>query len=89
LLEQFTGSESQGAYSWINDYKPLAEKFLADYRVYAEWKKQAAGFTTREQITTALTALRSAQGKLQMKGKLNDAFKDEEAKLLRQMESPK
>jgi len=86
LLEQFVGTQSEGAFTWINDYKPLAEKFLADYRVYAEWKKQAAGFTTREQITTALTALRTAQGKLQQKGKLNEAFKEEEARLLRQMD---
>jgi hypothetical protein len=89
LLEQFSRSQSTGAYSWINDYKPLAEKFLADYRVYADWKKQAAGFSTREQITAGLTALRSAQGKLQLKGRLVDAFKDEEAKLVRQMEGKK
>lgn len=86
LLEEFSKTEARGAYGWVNDYKPLAERFLADYRVYADWKKQAAGFTGREQVTAALTALRTAQGNLQLKGKLNDAFKDEETKLLRQME---
>ena len=46
-----------------------------------DWKKQAQSLTGREQITGALTALRTAQGKLQMKGRLLDAFKDEEAKI--------
>jgi len=81
LFEQFGRTQSAGAYAWVNDYKPLGEKFLADYRVYADWKKQAQSFTGREQITAALTALRTAQGKLQLRGKLLDAFKDEEAKI--------
>jgi len=89
LLEQFQVSKPAGAYSWINDYKPLAEKFLTDYRVFADWQKQAQAFTGREQITAALTALRTAQGKLQLRGRLNDAFKDEEAKLVRRLEEKK
>jgi len=89
LFEQFNRTQSAGAYAWINDYNPLGEKFLADYRVYADWKKQAQSFTSREQITAALTALRSAQGKLQLRGKLVDAFKDEEAKLMRQADGKK
>jgi tRNA A-37 threonylcarbamoyl transferase component Bud32/predicted RNA-binding Zn-ribbon protein involved in translation (DUF1610 family) len=89
LFEQFQRSQSTGAYAWINDYKPLSEKFLADYRVYADWKKQAQSFTSREQITAAVTALRNAQGKLQLRGRLNEAFKDEETKLVRQLEEKK
>ena len=89
LFEQFQRSQSTGAYAWINDYKPLADKFLADYRVYVDWKKQAQSFTSREQITAAVTALRTAQGKLQLRGRLNDAFKDEETKLVRQLEERK
>jgi serine/threonine protein kinase len=89
LLEQSQRSQSTGSYAWVNDYKPLAEKFLADYRVYAEWKNQAPSFTGRDQITAALTALRSAQGKLQLRGRLNEAFKDEETKLVRQREEKK
>ena len=89
LLEKFGQSQSSGAYAWVNDYKPLAEKFLADYRIYADWKTQSASLTNRDQITTALTALKSAQGKLQLRGRLSDAFKDEEAKLLRQMDGKK
>jgi tRNA A-37 threonylcarbamoyl transferase component Bud32 len=89
LLERYGRSNSGGAYSWINDYKPLAEKFLTDYRVFAEWQKQSQGLTRPEQITAALTALKAAQGKLQLRGRLNEAFKDEEAKLLRQMDERK
>jgi eukaryotic-like serine/threonine-protein kinase len=89
LLEQFQRSRLPDTYSWMNEYKPLAEKFLADYRVYADWKAQAQSFTSREQITASLTALKAAQGKLQLRGKLNDAFKDEEAKLMRQPEGGK
>jgi tRNA A-37 threonylcarbamoyl transferase component Bud32 len=86
LLEQFARSESTGFYSWINEYKPLAQKFLTDYRVYAEWKKQPQDFGTAEQIETALKTLRAAQGKLQLRGRLNEAFKEEEAKLVRRRE---
>jgi hypothetical protein len=87
--EQFQRSQSAGAYGWVNDYKPLAEKFLAHYRIYAEWKKRAQSFTGREQITAALTALRTAQEKLQLRGWLNEAFKDEETKLVRQLDERK
>jgi serine/threonine protein kinase len=89
LFEQFQRSQPAGAYAWINDYKPLAEKFLADYRVYADWKTQAQKFTGRDQITAAVTALRTAQGKLQLRGRLNDAFKEEETKLIHQLEGKK
>ncbi|MCA1660079.1 MAG: serine/threonine protein kinase, partial [Verrucomicrobiaceae bacterium] len=83
LFEQFQRSQSTGAYTWINEYKPLAEKFLTDYRLYAEWKNQPREFGTVEQIESALTALRAAQSKLQLRGRLNEAFKEEEAKLNR------
>jgi hypothetical protein len=89
LFEQFQRGQSTGAYAWINDYKPLSEKFLANYRVYADWKKQAQSFTSREQITAAVTPLRTAQGNLQSRGRLNEAFKDEETKLIRQLEEKK
>jgi serine/threonine protein kinase len=89
LFEQFQRSQSTGVYAWINDYKPLAEKFLGDYRVYTDWKKQAQNVKGREQIAAALTALRTAQGKVQLRGRLNEAFKDEETKLTRQLEEKK
>jgi hypothetical protein len=89
LFDSFNRTPSPGGYAWINDYKPLAEKFLADYRVYADWKTQAQSFTGRAQITAGLTALRTAQGKLQLRGKLVEAFKDEETKLVQQADQHK
>jgi serine/threonine protein kinase len=85
LFEEFQRSQPAGTYAWINDYKPLAEKFLADYRVFADWQKQSQTFTKPEQITTALTALKAAQGKLQLRGRMTEAFKDEEAKLTKRL----
>ncbi|HEY2614384.1 MAG TPA: protein kinase [Chthoniobacterales bacterium] len=85
LLERFVKSDAIGDFKWINDYKALAQKFLADYRLYADWKTQSHDFQSAEQITAALGALRMAQGKLQLRGRLNDAFKAEEAKLTRQL----
>jgi hypothetical protein len=41
-------------------------EFLADNRIYAEWKAQSLPSLGREQITTILTALRTAQGRLQL-----------------------
>ena len=82
LLEQFTASESTGSFAWINDYKPLAQKYLADYRVYADWKKQPQQLDSAEHAAVALDSLRAAQGKLQLSGKLKEMFKDEEARLV-------
>jgi eukaryotic-like serine/threonine-protein kinase len=85
LLEQFTASESAGNFAWVNDYKPLAQKYLADYRVYADWKKRPEQLDSAEHIAAALDRLRAAQGKLQLSGKLKETFKEEEAKLSHQL----
>ena len=85
LLEQFTVSESAGSFAWINDYKSLAHKYLADYRVYADWKKQPLQLESAEHITAALDRLGAAQSKLQLSGKLKEAFKEEETKLSQQL----
>jgi serine/threonine protein kinase len=87
LLQRFATSESAGAFRWINDYKPLAQKFLSDYRIYAEWKKNPQDFKTAAEIEGALATLRSAQGRLQLRGRLSDAFKEEETKLNNQLAS--
>jgi eukaryotic-like serine/threonine-protein kinase len=88
-FEQFQRSQFAASYSWINDYKPLAEKFLTDYRVYAGWKKEPQDLGTVEQIERALNGLRAAQSKLQLRGRLNEAFKEEEAKLVRLLDEQK
>jgi len=87
LFDQFTKADPAGAFKWINDYKPLAQKFLSDYRNYAEWKKAPQQFKSAGEVERALVGLRATQGKLQMKGRLNEAFKEEEAKLVSQLEA--
>jgi serine/threonine protein kinase len=85
LLEQFVKSEPAGAASWINDYKPFAQKYLTDYRIYADWKKQPPPLDNAEQIQAALKTLRDSQNKLQLRGRLNEVYKEEETKLTRRL----
>ena len=48
---------------------------------YPDWKKQPQQLDSADHIAAALDRLRAAQGKLQVSGKLKEAFKEEEAKL--------
>jgi serine/threonine protein kinase len=41
LLEKFEAAKPAGKFAWIADYKGLAQKYLADCRLYATWKKEA------------------------------------------------
>jgi hypothetical protein len=85
LLEQFVKSEPSGAFSWINDYKPFAQKYLTDYGIYADWKKQPQPANNAEQIQAALKTLRDSQNKLQLRGRLNEVYREEETKLTRRL----
>ena len=81
FFEQFMAASSAGNLKWIDDYKPLAQKFLADFRLYDGWKKQSQDFSTTEQISANLDALRNVAGKLQSHGALVDEVKAEQSKL--------
>lgn len=81
FFEQFVAANPTGNVKWINDYKPLAQKFLADYRLYDAWKKQSQNVITPEQISASLAALRDVAGKLQAHGALVEQVKSEQAKL--------
>jgi serine/threonine protein kinase len=85
FLEQFAKSEPAGAFAWIKDYKPFAEKYLTDYRIYADWKKLPQPADNAEQIQAALKSLRDSQNKLQLRGRLNEVYKEEETKLTRRL----
>ncbi len=39
-LEQFVSATPTGKFSWIGDYKPIAQKYLQDCKLYLEWKKE-------------------------------------------------
>ena len=41
LLERFINTKPGGKFSWIADYKPLAQKYLDDCKLYVTWKKEA------------------------------------------------
>jgi hypothetical protein len=80
LLERFTNSAPAAEFAWINDYKPLAQKFLQDHRVYTEWKQMPPPSTVAD-IRTKAAQVRALEGKLIMRGALADALKDEGKKL--------
>ena len=81
FFEQFVAANPAGNLKWISEYKPLAQKFLTDYRLYDAWKKQSQNSTTPEQISQSLAALRDVAGKLQAHGALVEEVKSEQAKL--------
>jgi fructosamine-3-kinase len=41
LLEKFEAAKPTGKFAWIVEYKGLAQKYLADCKLYATWKKEA------------------------------------------------
>ncbi|MFL6584679.1 MAG: serine/threonine-protein kinase [Chthoniobacterales bacterium] len=67
LLDHFLRSRASGNYAWINEYRPLAQKYLSDYRVYDDWRRQAR---TPESTNVALS-------RLQTRGALVDELKQQ------------
>ncbi len=81
LLEQFVAAQPSAAFSWINDYKPLAQKYLDDLRLYDGWQKQAKMIVTNEQLTAALANLREIESKLHTQGALVEQVRSDVAEL--------
>lgn len=81
LFERFLSSEPGGNLVWVNDYKPLARKFLADHAVFAEWKKEPQRAGSSAEAVAGLAKLRALRGKLQMSGALAEALKADEQRL--------
>lgn len=81
LLDRFVTATPGGPWNWINEYKPLAQKFLADHRRYSEWKKQPQRFNNPAELRTAVAKLREIEAKLQTRGALADAVQDDARKL--------
>lgn len=71
LLERFVKSEPPNEWKWIGDYKAIAQKYLSDYRLYAEWKRKPPD----------LMALATLKSGLQTRGALSDALNEEEKRL--------
>jgi len=81
LLEQFMKTQSAGTFAWINDYKQIAQKYLADFRLYAEWKARPRAVGNAQELTAALAEIRAIQNKMQTRGRLMEVLKEEEAAL--------
>lgn len=81
LFNRFASSEPAPPLSWIAEYKPIARKFLDDYRIYAERKEMPESFATAAEVRAAIDKLRALEKKLKMRGPLADALKDEATRL--------
>ena len=89
LLELYTKTQATGAFGWVNEYKPLAQKYLADYRLFAEWKARPKNATGPERLAAELSILHATQNKIQTRGRIAEAFKDDENSLDRQLAESK
>jgi len=78
LLDRFMTVQPAGDLAWINDYKPLAQKYLNDARLYTEWKQSPQTATSASDLRQAAETLKALQGKLQTRGALADHLRDEE-----------
>ncbi len=81
FLNEFMRSQPTAEFRWIAEYKPIAQKYLADYAVFADWQKQSRSLQTPEQISAALTSLRAAIPKLQTHGPITETLTAEEVAL--------
>lgn len=81
-LQHFVEIQPVGLFAWLNDFKPLAEDRLHDYRLYTEWQKTRDASKDPE---VALQRIRDISTKLKAKGALAFQFADEEAKLAAQV----
>jgi eukaryotic-like serine/threonine-protein kinase len=76
LLEQFTTSQPAGEFAWINDYKPIAQQYLTDYRTYAA-ARPPERFAAAAEIEPAIENLQQAQKQLKTRGALRASIGDE------------
>ncbi len=74
FLERFMISEPRDQYAWINEYKSLAEKFMADYRVYNAVATQLAEAATAEKQSALLAEAAKQKDALQTKGAMPRKF---------------
>src|SRR5438046_7999720 len=53
LLEAFTLSRPSGSLSWIDNYKPIARKYLEDSRAWLAWRDQNGSVKSPAEIGRA------------------------------------
>jgi hypothetical protein len=59
LLEAFTLSQPSGSLSWIDKYKPIAQKYLQDSRAWLAWRDRNGSVKRPAEIRSALEKLRA------------------------------
>ncbi len=85
FLDQFISAQPASPYAWIADYKPLAQKYLTDLRIYNSWKNESNTSGRAAELKTALANLRSIETHLQTRGRLAEEVKSEISKLASQL----
>jgi len=57
LLTSFVGSQPPQSLSWIDEYKPIARKYLVDSHDILKWREQYGSAKTTAEVTRALSSL--------------------------------
>jgi hypothetical protein len=81
LLKQFLGAQPGGKFAWIAEYKPLAQKYLDDSQLYADWKKEAKDSGNTAELSANLEKLRTVKKKLKTRSALSDELSASEKSL--------
>jgi eukaryotic-like serine/threonine-protein kinase len=77
-LEQFLRAQPGGKFAWIADYKPVAQKYLDDARLYADWKKEPRDAGNTAQLSANLEKLRAIRKQLKTHTTISDELNTEE-----------
>ncbi|MDQ6624283.1 MAG: protein kinase, partial [Verrucomicrobiota bacterium] len=81
FFRRFLETEVPNELKWIADYKPLAQKYLDDHALYAQWRALPNRLSSAAEARTALEKIRALEQRVQTRGALVDAFKDDEKRL--------
>jgi hypothetical protein len=81
FFEQFVNAKPAGNFAWIGDFKPLAQKYLDDSRLYLAWKNQPAAEGTPADPAETLARVRDLKKKLKTRSALSDEVNAQEKML--------
>ena len=68
FFQRFLIADPKEQYTWISDYKQIAEKYMADYRIYDGIATKLAAATSVEEKSKILTTLLKQRENLQTRG---------------------
>ncbi len=81
LLKKFINVNPAQPFDFLGEYKPLAQRYLADYDAYRRIADQIRAAKTPTQAADVLPALQKARNEAQTKGKIEAKFQELEAAL--------